>query len=303
MERALRDAKAGSAEIGSLVLSGGSSRIPLVRRMLEERFGLKPEGGVNPEEIVALGAAAWAALASGSSEAAERLNVRDVVSRTYGVEVDSGGFIPLIRKNSPVPAARSRVFTTVADRQDSVEIHVLQGESQIAAEDLSLGKFLLSGIRPAKAGEPRVQVDFSIDESDMLHVAAVDLESGAEQAISIADVGRGVSDETSEGLSRKVALLAERLGELQVGLELERGLESEIEDLRARARAASIDAGSADDRAAEGALRMLKAELEGLVGELLARRAEARAEVRAEARADAGTLGKTDTKRVAERRP
>jgi molecular chaperone DnaK len=272
VERALRDAGVASGDLDSLVLSGGSSRIPLVRRMLEERLGLKPEGGVNPEEIVALGAAIWASLASGKGAAAERMRVRDVVSRTYGVEVDGGIFVPLIKKNSPVPSTYSRVFTTVADGQDSVEIHVLQGESRLASEDLSLGRFLLAGIRPEKAGGPRVKVDFSIDESDMLHVAAVDLESGAEQAISIADLGTGASADGREDLARKVAVLAGRLDELGEGLALERGLESEIGDLRARARS-SLDA-------EVGALRMLKAELEGLVGELLARRAEARSEQR-----------------------
>ena len=287
VERTLRDASASASELDSLVLSGGSSRIPLVRRMLKERFGLEPEGGVNPEEIVALGAAVCASLASGSEAAAERIRVSDVVSRSYGVEIDGGAFVPLVRKNSPVPALQSRVFTTVSDSQDSVEIHVLQGESRLASEDLSLGKFLLAGLRPAKAGEARIKVDFSIDESDMLHVSAVDLESGAEQAISIADVGRGASDESSEDLARKTSLLAARIEELRSGLDLERGLEAELDDIRERARGllARREEGSArsvPSASDEGEIRMLKAELEGLVGELLARRAEARSDSRLE---------------------
>lgn len=271
---ALRDAGIASGDLDSLVLSGGSSRIPLVRRMLRERLGLEPEGGVNPEEIVALGAAVWASLVSGEGEAAGRMRVRDVVSRSYGLEVDGGAFVPLVRKNSPVPSTRSRVFTTVSDGQDSVEIHVLQGESPRASEDLSLGRFLLAGIRPAKAGSARIKVDFSIDESDMLHVAAVDQESGAEQAIHIADVDRGASDESREELARKASLLAGRLDELRTGLDLERGLVAELDELRDRTRLAL---GSCSR---EGELRMLKAELEGLVGELLARRAEARGRAR-----------------------
>jgi molecular chaperone DnaK len=213
-----------------------------------------------------LGAAAWASLAAGS----ERLRVRDVVSRTYGVEIDGGSFVPLIRKNCPVPALRSRVFTTVADGQDSVEIHVLQGESKVAAENLSLGRFLLAGLTSAAKGEPRIRVDFGIDESDMLHVAAVDLDSGAEQAISIADLDRGASPETKEGLIRKAGLLADRIAELRGGLKLERGLEAELDELSARARRTETAASGAT----EGELRLLKAELEGLVGELLARRSE-----------------------------
>jgi len=276
VEKALRDASVSKEELGSLVLSGGSSRIPLVRRMLKERFGLEPEGGVNPEEIVALGAAVSAALSSGDRHAGDRMRVRDVVSRSYGVEIDGGAFIPLVRKNSPVPSTYSRVFTTVSDDQDSVEIHVLQGESKLASEDLSLGKFLLAGIRPAKAGLPRIKVDFAIDESDMLHVSAVDLGSGAEQAISIADIGRGASDESGEVLARKTSLLVERIAELRLGLKLERGLESELDEATLRARRI-LDS---SPKGAEGEIRMLKAELEGLVGELLARRSEARSDER-----------------------
>lgn len=262
--RALEEASLKKDDIDILVLSGGSSRIPLVRRLIEERFGLKPVGGVNPEEIVALGAAVSASLASGS----ERLSVHDVVSRTYGVEIDGGAFVPLIRKNSPVPALKSKVFTTVEDGQDSVEIHVLQGESRNSREDLSLGRFLLAGIATAKAGAPRIRVDFSIDESDILHVSAVDLASGAAQAISIADLGRGVAAESPAELVAKASVLAERMAELKAGLELESGLEAELEEAGRRAVSAS-------EMMSEGELRLLKAELEGLVGELLARRGEA----------------------------
>ncbi len=274
-QRALEDARMPASSVDALVLSGGSSRIPLVRRLLAERLGLEPEGGINPEEIVALGAAVWGALVSGS----ERLRVRDVVSRTYGVEIDGGIFVPLIRKNSPVPASRSQVFTTVEPGQDSVEVHVLQGEAKAASENLSLGRFLLSGIRPAPAGEPRIRVDFSIDESDMLHVGARDLGTGAEQAISIADFDRGASADSLEELERKLSLLAERIAELRSGLKLEHGLEAELDEACARARSPSSGGAS---KPSEGELRLLKAELEGLVGELLARRSERRDRVEAE---------------------
>jgi molecular chaperone DnaK len=197
------------------------------------------------------------------------------VSRTYGVEIDGGRFVPLIRKNSPVPASKSRVFTTVQDEQDSVEIHVLQGEGRSAAENLSLGRFLLAGLRPTAAGAPRIRVDFSIDESDMLHVGARDLDTGIEQAISIADFDRGASADSREELAAKADMLADRLGELRAGLVLERGLESELDEICARARAACSEAsGNVSAASTMGELRLLKAELEGLVGELLARRSE-----------------------------
>jgi molecular chaperone DnaK len=263
--RALAEAGISPNEVDSLVLSGGSSRMPIVRRLLSERLALKPQGGVNPEEIVALGAAVWALTHEGS----ERLRVRDVVSRSYGVEIDGGRFIPLIRKNSPVPASRGKVFTTVADGQDSVEIHVLQGESSAVAENVSLGRFLLSGIRSAKRGEPRIEVNFGIDESDMLHVSAVDLDTKAAQEISIADLGDPAVSENLAELGAKLRLLSDRLVELRSGLSLERGLEAEIDELRARVMRIGEEPGEAE-------LRLLKAELEGLVGELLARRAESR---------------------------
>jgi len=258
--RALEDAGVAAAGIDLLLLSGGSSRIPLVRRLLSERFGKKPVGGVNPEEIVALGAAVEGALLSGS----KRLRVRDVVSRSYGVEIEGGRLIPLIRKNSPVPVAKQRMFTTVGDDQDSVEIHVLQGESAVAAEDLSLGRFLLSGIKAARAGIPRISVDFSIDESDILHVSARDLESGIAQAITIVDLDRGTTDESAESLAGRTADLAGRLERLLAQTKVDGALGTEVHEAISRGKAARASEGS-------GRLRVLRAELEGLVGELLAR--------------------------------
>ncbi len=267
--KALADAGIPAASVDVLVLSGGSSRIPLVRRLLKEVLGLSPAGGVNPEEIVALGAAVATGLDLAPSPGqGARLRVRDVVSRTYGVEIDGGVFVPLIRKNSPVPARRSRVFTTVEDNQDSVEIHVLQGESKASGDNLSLGRFLLAGIKRSKAGGPQIRVDFSIDESDILHVTALDLDMGVAQAISIADLGRGARAENPQDLVAKIGLLAARLRELSSGLGLESGLEAELEEAGQRARGAS-------PLHAEGELKLLKAELEGLLGEVLARRGEA----------------------------
>ncbi len=258
--RALEDARVEAREIDSLILSGGSSRIPLVRRLIEERLGLRPSGGINPDEIVALGAAVEGALISGS----ERLTVRDVVSRSYGVEIDGGRFTPLIRKNSPVPATRQRMFTTVTDNQDSVEIHVLQGESTVISENLSLGRFLLAGLRPVTAGMPRIAVDFTIDESNILHVSARDLESGSIQAITIVDLDRGSSDESAEALAGKISGLRARLEELRSGATMEGSLDTEV-------RAAIEGGASAEPSLGVDKLRVLRAELEGLVGELLSR--------------------------------
>ncbi len=261
--KALCDAGLTGGEVETLVLSGGTSRVPLIRRRFKEEFGLQPSGGVNPEEIVALGAAVAAGMEGGSS----KLRFTDVVSRTYGVEVDGGTFIPLIHKNSPVPAKRSRIFTTVEDGQESVEIHVLQGESRRCEKDLSLGRFLLAGLAPAKAGSPQIRVDFGIDESDILHVSAVDLDSGLAQAISIADLDRGANDKAPAVLVERMHFLLDRIQDLRKGMEIESALDAELEEAVSRVQAARETMG-------EGGLRLLKAELEGLVGELVARRGE-----------------------------
>jgi molecular chaperone DnaK len=266
-EKTIRDSGLDVSEIDALILSGGSSRMPIVRRMLEEHFEIRIEGGINPEEIVALGTAVWTSIINDPK--ALGLHVRDVVARSYGVEADKGVFIPLIRKNSPVPVVKSRTFTTVTDHQDSVEIHILQGESPLASENLSLGRFLLSGIRAARAGEPRIRVDFEIDESDMLHVSARDLDTGAAQTINIPSRACDGSDIPLEELKKKTRVLMQRLDELRIGLKLERGLEAEIEEVLKKAR-------SLEEKANPSELGLVRAELEGLVGEILARRAEAR---------------------------
>ena len=282
VERVLRDSGINASQVDALVLSGGSSRIPLVKRRIYERFGLVPEAGIGPEEIVALGAAVAAGLAEDETERggvsrAERLRVRDVVARTYGVEIDGRLFVPIIKKNTPVPAERARVFTTVADRQESVEIHVLQGESREADDNLSLGRFLLAGVRQAKAGEPRISVDFSIDESGILHVGARDLDTGSSQAISITDIDRGEDDDSVAEVLGKARILADRIKDLRAGLTLEGWLEAELDEAAERVmRSSESSALGSAGAASEGEIRLLRAELEGLVGELLARTQEMR---------------------------
>ncbi|MBN1242567.1 MAG: Hsp70 family protein [Spirochaetales bacterium] len=251
---ALRDAKATGAEVGALVLSGGSSRMPLVRERLGELVRRAPESRVNFEEIVAAGAAVEAAIVSGD---AEGFAVRDVATRSYGVEIEGGACAVLVQRNESLPARKRRVFTTIADGQDTVEIHVVQGEERKARDNLSLGRFLLAGVRKARKGEPRILVEFAIDESDLLRVRAKDLDTGAEQRVVVSGSG---SDDAA-----KLALLATRVGELAARTVLEAGLADEIEDAVAAARTAAADG----DEAARSEARAV---LETLTGELLAAR-------------------------------
>ncbi len=197
----LAEAGVSASAVDSLVFSGGSSRIPLVRERLQSLFGVQAQPRLHPEEIVSYGAAVYAALANGSLAG---LTVKDAASRSFGIEIDGDIFIPLIAKNTPIPLAQTRIFTTVVDDQSTVEIHVLQGESPRASENISLGRFILTGIRAGKKGEPQIELEFSIDEDEILEVRARDLDTGTQQAVTIAASPEAVGPVDAERLASLV---------------------------------------------------------------------------------------------------
>jgi len=209
---AVKEAEFGISGIDSLVLSGGSSRIPLVRTFLKRALGLDEVAMVNPDEIVATGAALQGQLLLAEGKVPE---LHDVTGYTLGVEIEGNQFVPLIARNTQLPATVQKVFTTVSDNQSSVEINVLQGESQNASENESLGRFLLSGIAEDARGLPRIEVTFSVDRDGIAHVSAQDTQTGVQQRITVAP-----SDLTSEGgengnaLIVRVASLLQRVREL-----------------------------------------------------------------------------------------
>jgi len=254
VERVLRTAKAGARDVDALVLSGGSSRIPLAKRRLAELLGREADPRINPEEIVALGAAVEAARIEGRLRG---LSFTDVCSRTFGLEIDGGSFVPLIEKDEPLPAVGRRVFTTVEDFQRSVELHVLQGESERASDNATVGRFLLPGIRKAIKGEPRIAVEFAIDEGDMMIVRARDMDTGAEQSIAVFD---GAPDSRSP--RDRVLALAQIARRESAGAGVDAALSAEIRDVLAMAEACDGD----DEKAA-----MVATLLEGLLSELSAR--------------------------------
>jgi len=260
VERVMRSAGVSASDIGALVLSGGSSRIPLARRRLGEIVGRDADPRVNPEEIVALGAAVEAARIEGRLEG---LVFTDVCSRTFGLEIDGGGFVPLIKKNDALPSAGNQVFTTVEDFQRSVELHVLQGEEGRASSNVSVGRFLLPGIRRAAKGQPRIAVEFAIDEGDMLIVRARDMDTGSEQSIAVFDGGL---DSRSPG-DRVLALAQIARREAQ-GLSLDASLSAELSEVLAMVPGCAGDNGKA---------AMAATLLEGLLSELSARSARASA--------------------------
>lgn len=182
VKKALADAKVKPSEIGEIVLVGGMTRMPKVQEEVKKFFGKEPHKGVNPDEVVAIGAAVQAGVISGDVKDVVLL---DVTPLTLGLETLGGIRTPLIDRNTTIPTSKSQVFSTAADNQTQVEINVLQGEREMAADNKSLGRFILDGIPPARRGMPQVEVTFDIDSNGILHVTAKDKTSSKEQKITI----------------------------------------------------------------------------------------------------------------------
>jgi len=182
-KQALKDAKLKPADIDHTVLVGGTTRIPLVRKKVEEIFGKKPKRDVDPMECVAIGAAIQAGILSGDID--KDIVLLDVTPLTLSIETLGGVATALIERNTTVPTKKSRVFSTAADNQTSVDINVLQGERPMAPDNKSLGRFHLDGVLPAPRGIPQIEVAFDIDVDGILNVSAKDLGTGKEQSIKI----------------------------------------------------------------------------------------------------------------------
>jgi molecular chaperone DnaK len=180
--QALKDAGLSPQQIDEVILVGGSTRIPRIQSLVREFFGKEPHKGVNPDEVVAIGAAIQGAVLSGD---VQDVLLLDVTPLTLGIETLGGVMTPMIPSNTTIPTRKSEIFSTAADNQPSVEIHVLQGERPMANDNKSLGKFHLDGIPPAPRGVPQVEVTFDIDANGILNVSAKDKASGKEQSIRI----------------------------------------------------------------------------------------------------------------------
>jgi molecular chaperone DnaK len=205
VKRALEDAKLTPKDINEVVLVGGSTRIPLVQQKIKEFFGKEPHKGVNPDEVVAVGAAIQAGVITG--EVKDILLV-DVTPLSLGLETLGGVMTTLIPRNTPIPYKKCEVFTTASDNQTEVEIHVLQGERPMAKDNKSLGRFTLTGIPPAPRGVPQIEVCFDIDVDGILHVTAKDKATGKEQSIKIQASG-GLSKEDIEKMVKEAEMHAE----------------------------------------------------------------------------------------------
>jgi molecular chaperone DnaK len=179
---ALKDAGKTGAQIDEVILVGGQTRMPLVQQKVQEFFGKEPHKGVNPDEVVAIGAAIQAGVLKGE---VKDVLLLDVTPLTLGIETLGGVATPLIHRNTTIPTAKSQIFSTAADNQPSVEIHVLQGERPMATDNRTLGRFMLDGILPAPRGVPQVEVTFDLDANGILNVRAQDKGTGKEQKITI----------------------------------------------------------------------------------------------------------------------
>jgi len=205
VKKALADAKLSIGDINEVVMVGGMTRMPLVLQVVEKFFGKKPNITVNPDEVVALGAAIQGGVLEGS---VKDVLLLDVTPLTLGIETMGGVRTALINRNTTVPTAKSQIFSTAVDNQPSVEIHVLQGEREMAADNKTLGRFILDGIPPAPRGIPQVEVTFDIDANGILHVTAKDKATGKSQSIKI-EASSGLSKEEIEKMTKDAEMHAE----------------------------------------------------------------------------------------------
>jgi len=258
-KQAMKDAGIDASKIDEVVLVGGQTRMPAIQKLVKELFGKEPHKGVNPDEVVAIGAAVQAGVLAGE---VKDLLLLDVTPLTLSIETAGGVATPMIARNTTIPTKKSEVFSTFADNQTEVEVHVMQGERPLANGNRTLGKFKLSGIVPAQRGVPQIEVTFDIDANGILNVTAKDRGTGKDQKITITS-SSGLSKDEVERMAKDAEAHASEDKEKKEEIEARNGLDSLVYNIEKMLKESGDKVEASDKGEVESALAEAKEKLAG----------------------------------------
>jgi molecular chaperone DnaK len=257
--QAMKDAGIDASKIDEVVLVGGQTRMPAIQKLVKELFGKEPHKGVNPDEVVAIGAAVQAGVLAGE---VKDLLLLDVTPLTLSIETAGGVATSMIARNTTIPTKKSEVFSTFADNQTEVEVHVMQGERPLATGNRTLGKFKLSGIVPAQRGVPQIEVTFDIDANGILNVTAKDRGTGKDQKITITS-SSGLSKDEVERMAKDAEAHASEDKEKKEEIEARNGLDSLVYNIEKMLKDSGDKVEAADKTEVEAQLASAKETLAG----------------------------------------